>query len=111
MLLAGLHRRRHSLASATSFTKSLLCFLVGWCSLYYATGQGYRPSTMIASDQIDRCLRLCYPMGWYHQLDSIFRQSYRQGFIDRWGHRLGIMSTQTNICALLLGKAQLGLQL
>lgn len=50
-------------------------------------------------------------MGWYHQLDSILRQGSRQGFTDRWGHSLGIMITQANICALLLGKAQLGLQL
>lgn len=30
---------------------------------------------------------------------------------NRWGHRLGSLITQANICALLLGKAQLGLQL
>lgn len=78
--------------------------------MYYATGQGYRSGTMIASDQMG-VSGYTTQMGWYHQYDSIFRQSCRQGFIDRWGHRLGIVITQANICALLLGKAQLGLQL
>ena len=42
--------------------------------MYYATGQGYRPGTMIASDQMG-VSSYATQMGWYHQLDSIFRHT------------------------------------
>lgn len=62
----------------------------------YVIGQAYG---LGSTSLLVRCsLRLCSPTGWYCWLDSMFRQSLRQGFTVgqglwlcsaiRWDHRL-----------------------